>query len=117
MLILVFEDLCDSLCLIFFLSPLRFSLRYLLCPGGDHPTAAAANAHDAAADAAAATADASAAAAATADASTADATTTADAATADAATTGAAAAEGSGSGSTKGDSSLNELMCIEHEFE
>lgn len=115
MLILVFEDLCDSLCLIFFLSPLRFSLRYLLCPGGDHPTAAAANAHDAAADAAAA--DASTAAAATADASTADATTTADAATADAATTGAAAAEGSGSGSTKGDSSLNELMCIEHEFE
>ena len=112
MLILVFEDLCDSLCLIFFLSPLRFSLRYLLCPGGDHPTAAAANAHDAAADAAAATADASAAAAATADASTADATTTADAATAD-----AAAAEGSGSGSTKGDSSLNELMCFEHEFE
>lgn len=112
MLILVFEDLCDSLCLIFFLSPLRFSPRYLLCPGGDHPTAAAANAHDAAADAAAATADASAAAAATADASTADATTTADAATAD-----AAAAEGSGSGSTKGDSSLNELMCIEHEFE
>lgn len=111
MLILVFEDLCDSLCLIFFLSPLRFSLRYLLCPGGDHPTAAAANAHDAAADAAAA-ADASTAAAATADASTADATTTADAATAD-----AAAAEGSGSGSTKGDSSLNELMCIEHEFE
>lgn len=110
MLILVFEDLCDSLCLIFFLSPLRFSLRYLLCPGGDHPTAAAANAHDAAADAAAA--DASTAAAATADASTADATTTADAATAD-----AAAAEGSGSGSTKGDSSLNELMCIEHEFE
>ena len=106
MLILVFEDLCDSLCLIFFLSPLRFSLRSLLCPGGDHPTAAAANAHDAAADAAAA-ADAS-----TADASTADATTTADAATAD-----AAAAEGSGSGSTKGDSSLNELMCIEHEFE
>lgn len=115
MLILVFEDLCDSLCLIFFLSPLRFSLRYLLCPGGDHPTAAAANAHDAAADAAAA--DASTAAAATADASTADATTTADAATADAATTGAAAAEGSGSGSTKGDSSLNELMCFEHEFE
>lgn len=111
MLILVFEDLCDSLCLIFFLSPLRFSLRYLLCPGGDHPTAAAANAHDAAADAAAA-ADASTAAAATADASTADATTTADAATAD-----AAAAEGSGSGSTKGDSSLNELMCFEHEFE
>lgn len=110
MLILVFEDLCDSLCLIFFLSPLRFSLRYLLCPGGDHPTAAAANAHDAAADAAAA--DASTAAAATADASTADATTTADAATAD-----AAAAEGSGSGSTKGDSSLNELMCFEHEFE
>ena len=110
MLILVFEDLCDSLCLIFFLSPLRFSLRSLLCPGGDHPTAAAANAHDAAADAAAA--DASTAAAATADASTADATTTADAATAD-----AAAAEGSGSGSTKGDSSLNELMCIEHEFE
>ena len=111
MLILVFEDLCDSLCLIFFLSPLRFSLRYLLCPGGDHPTAAAANAHDAAADAAAA--DASTAAAATADASTADATTT----TADAATADAAAAEGSGSGSTKGDSSLNELMCIEHEFE
>ena len=110
MFVLVFEDLCDSLCLIFFLSPLRFSLRYLLCPGGDHPTAAAANAHDAAADAAAA--DASTAAAATADASTADATTTADAATAD-----AAAAEGSGSGSTKGDSSLNELMCIEHEFE